>query len=180
MEPQPPSTPQQPPVAGWQPPQGGSPSGSWEGPNAYPPAPGRPGQVTAAAIVLMILGVLIGLLGLLFLLFAAMFSTIVNMQEFRDQFGDVSESAGGIIAAFGFLFVADGLLQFISGIFILPGRSWARITGLIAGILGALIVLVGVLPGQGGGGGNLFFLVLLVGYVYVVMILITHGDWFRR
>ena len=109
-----------------------------------------------------------------------MFSTIVNMQEFRDQFGDVSETAGGVIAAFGFLFVADGVLQFISGIFVLPGRSWARVTGLIAGILGALIALVGVLPGQSGGGVNLFFLLLLVGYVYVVLTLTMHASWFRR
>jgi hypothetical protein len=175
---EPPATAPQPPDT--QPPFG---QAAWQPGGAYDPLPppeGRPGQVTGVAIVLIVLGVLIGLLGLLFLLMGLAFGSIVTMPEFQDQFPNVTAAAGGIIAIFGFLFLADGILQVVSGIFILPGRQWARITGLIAGVLGALFSLVGVLPGQSGGGVNLFFLLMLAGYVFVVWVLATQRTWFER
>lgn len=136
--------------------------------------------MTAAAIVLIVQGVLVGILGFFFLLVGVMFPTIINMQEFRNQFPNVPETAGTVFLLFGLLFLADGIVQVVSGGFALPGRSWARIAGLIAGVLGALISLVGVLPAEGTAGVNLFFVVMLIGYVYVCWVLITNGAWFRR
>jgi hypothetical protein len=171
MQPQPPDASRAPgPVPGWQAP----------GLEPDPPPVRRPVLLTGAAVVLIVLGALVGLLGLLFLLVGATFGSIISMPEFQDRFGDVSPSAGGVFVVFGLLFLADGVLQLLSGIFVLPGRSWARIAGMITGVLGALIALVGVLPAQGGGGGfNLFFVILLAGYVYVVWVLATEGGWFR-
>ncbi len=191
VEPEHPETSEQrPATSGWQPPQGApagySPTGDppqWRPPGSggYVPRPERPGSITAAAIVLIVLGVLAVLLGLLFVLVGVTFESIVNMPEFRDQLGDVSAAAGGLFVVFGALFLGDGILQLVSGIFVLAGRSWARIGGLIAGVLGALISLVAVLPAEGGSGGfNFFFVAMLAAYVFVAWVLATSGAYFRR
>lgn len=180
MEPQPPAASESPePAPGSQPPSEPVPAWS-DRPTGYVPQPIRPGSVTIASVVLIVQGVLVGILGFFFLLVGVMFPTIISMQEFRDQFGDISEAAGSVFVLFGLLFLADGILQVVSGGYALPGRPWARITGLIAGVLGALIALVGVLPAEGTAGVNLFFVVMLIGYVYVVWVLVANGAWFRR
>jgi hypothetical protein len=121
--------------------------------------PQRPGQVTAAAVILIVLGVLVSLFGVLALLAAAVFPTMADSPEFRDQLGPMAAAAG---------------------IFVLSGRTWARIVGLIVAVLGILFSLVGVLPGQNSAATNVISLVMLLAYGFVAWILASRGSWFSR
>jgi hypothetical protein len=137
--------------------------------------------VTAAAVILIVLGVLVGLFGALSLLAGALFPTVADSPEFRDQFGNVSDALGGLLLTFGIVLLAYGGLQVITGIFVLPGRGWARISGLVVAVLGILISLVGVLPGEGSSAGvSLVFVALVAAYAYAAWVLASTGSWFSR
>jgi hypothetical protein len=138
--------------------------------------------LTAASVILIVLGVLVSLIGVVFILAAALFGSIVDMEEFTAQFGTMSAAMGGFIATLGFLVLAYGVLHVLTGIFVLPGKSWARITGLIVASLGTLFALVGLLPGEGGytALGLIISVGVLAGYVYAIYALATTGWWFSR
>jgi hypothetical protein len=141
----------------------------------------RPGEITAAAAILIVLGVLVALFGLLALVAGAAFPTVAQSPQFRDQFGDISSALGDLLLTIGLIVLAYGVLQVVSGIFVLPGRTWARITGLIVAVLGILFSLGGVLPAQGSaGGGNVAFLVVLLAYGFVAWVMASRGAWFTR
>jgi hypothetical protein len=142
--------------------------------------PERPGAVTAAAVILIVLGVLVALFGVLAVLAGAIFPTVADSPEIRGQFGQVSEALGGLLLAFGIIVLAYGVLEVVTGIFLLPGRAWARITGLILAVLGILFSLLGVLPGEGGAGTSIVFVALLAAYGYVAWVLASRGSWFSR
>ncbi|HEX6127772.1 MAG TPA: hypothetical protein VF071_02000 [Candidatus Limnocylindria bacterium] len=176
-----PNRPQAPPPSresstypGWGYPEGYVP------PAAPPPLPARPAQVTAAAVILIVLGVLVALFGALSLLAGAVFPSISESADFRDQFGDLSSALGGLLLVFGILLLGFGVLQVITGMFVLPGRPWARISGLVLAVLGILFSLVGVLPGEGSGGGSVVFGVLLLAYGFCAWVLASKGGWFAR
>ena len=163
-----------PPAPGWGYPEG------YQPPAAPPPLPARPAQVTAAAVILIVLGALVGLFGALSMLAGAVFPGIADTADFRDQFGDVSSAFGGLLLVFGVLLLGFGVLQVITGIFVLPGRPWARISGLVLAVLGILFSLVGVLPGGGNAGGSVVFGVLLLSYAFSAWVLASKGWWFAR
>ena len=142
--------------------------------------PQRPGQVTAAAVILIVLGVLVSLFGVLALLAAAVFPTMADSPEFRDQLGPMAAAAGPLILTFGIILLAYGALEVTAGIFVLSGRTWARIVGLIVAVLGILFSLVGVLPGQNSAATNVISLVMLLAYGFVAWILASRGSWFSR
>lgn len=177
MDPTPTQTQQ--PTAPAGPPGWGYPEG-YVPPPPPPPAPVRPGSVTAAGVLLIVLGVLVGLFGLISLLAGALFPTVADTQEFRDQFGEVSSALGGLLLTMGAIVLGFGALQVVAGIFVLPGRTWARIMGLVLAVLGILFSLVGVLPGENGAGASIVFVVLLAGYAYAAWILASTGWWFTR
>ena len=149
-------------------------------PAAPPPMPARPGSVTAAAVLLIVLGVIVGLFGALSLLAGAVFPSISQTADFREQFGELSGAFGGLLLTFGILLLGYGVLQVITGIFVLPGRAWARIAGLVLAVLGVLFSLVGVVPGEGSGGGSILFIGLLLAYGYTAWVLASQGGWFSR
>lgn len=139
----------------------------------------RRGRLTAAAAILIGLGTLVALFGTLFLLVGMMFDTIRSMAGVSEQLSDIPEAFGGFIVAVGLLVLAFGVLQVVAGIFVLRGRSWARITGLILSTLGVLLALVLVLPGEGSTPtGSLVSLAILAAYGYVFWALITGRGWF--
>lgn len=143
--------------------------------------PQRPGEVTAAAVLLIVLGILVGLFGAIALLAGFAFPSVANTPEFREQFGDVSEALGGLLISVGGIVLAYGVAQLVSGIFILPGRTWARLAGLIVAVLGILLSLVGVLPAEGSwGAGNVVFLLLLLAYAFAAWVLASRAEWFSR
>lgn len=185
--------PQQPAPPDWNanpPGQSGPPTppppGQWGPPKQWgppPPQPPRPGAITTAAIILIVLGVLVALIGVLFLLGGALFGSFADAPELRDQLPDISAAFGGVIATVGGLVLAYGVLQVATGIYVLPGRSWARITGMILATLGAIFGLLGLLPADGRGMtivGVLISAAVVAGYLYVIWALATNGSWFAE
>ena len=142
--------------------------------------PLRPGQVTAAAVILIVLGVIVALFGILALLGGAIFPTVADSPEFSGQFGDLSPAIGGLLITFGIIVLGYGVLEVVAGIFVLSGRTWARITGLILAVLGILFSLVGVLPSEGSGAANVVSWALLLAYAFVAWVLASRGAWFTR
>jgi hypothetical protein len=136
--------------------------------------------VTAAAVLLIVLGVLVGVFGVLSLLAGALFPSVSDTPEFRQQFGEVSGALGGLLLTVGAIVLAYGALQVVAGIFVLPGRAWARIAGLVVAVLGTLFSLVGVLPGESGAGASIVFVALLAAYAYAAWVLASTGWWFSR
>lgn len=173
MDPQPPAeTPPAPASA---------PAPAWTPPVAPPPAPvgppARPGSVTTASILLIVIGVLVTLLGLLFILLGTLVGGAAD-STFTDQFGNLAGAVGGVVAVFGIIFAGFGILEVLSGIYMLAGRSWARILAIILSVLGGLVSLGGVAGGTEPRGAIVFPLVLLVCYVFIIWAAAAHGKWF--
>ncbi|HEX2194367.1 MAG TPA: hypothetical protein VHK63_05345 [Candidatus Limnocylindria bacterium] len=149
-------------------------------PAAPAPLPARPGVVTVAGVVLIVLGVLTTIIGLVVTLAGALFGDIVGMPEFRSQLPNVPEAMGGVLLVVGLVFVAFAALQVLGGIFVLTGRTWARIAALVAASLGALMSLAFVIPTGDFGLGNAIGLAVLAAYAYVAWVMASGGSWFRR
>ncbi len=145
-----------------------------------PLGPPRPGSITAAAIVLIVFGAILGLIGLLVMLGGAMFSAIKDQPELAGQLGQVSDAFGVFILIVGALMATWGALQVLAAIFVLRGRTWARITAMIVAILGALIGLASIIPGENGVTpvGVVISLVIVGGHAFAIWALASQGRWF--
>ena len=75
---------------------------------------------------------------------------------------------------------AWGSLQVVSAIFVLSGRTWARITAMILAILGALIGLATIIPGENGltPVGATISLLFVGGHAFAIWALTSQGRWF--
>lgn len=181
--PAPPAAP--PPGPGWS----TDPSGGYVPPGSPPPGyqwspagpPPRPGMVTAGAIVLLVLGVLTAIVGLFALLAASVFTSGMDIPG-MEQFGEnMAGAIGGMIAIIGGVIIVFGILQVVSGINLFSARSWARILGIVLGVIGALFGLLALVPsGNTNGGSPIFGLVLLLANGFVVWALATTGRYFTR
>ncbi|HVM24125.1 MAG TPA: hypothetical protein VM253_01835 [Candidatus Limnocylindrales bacterium] len=143
------------------------------------PAPTRPGTVTAAGIILIVLGAFTLLLGLLLLIGVGLFAGAagaIPAEAEMPGIGGLMGAFAGAIFIFTLIVVGFGVLQLLSGIKVLGGRNWARITGIVVAALGALFALAGL----GGEGGQVFSLALLVANGFVVWVLATTGRWFAQ
>ena len=168
MEPQPPvQTPSSDPapVSGW---------------NAGPPAAplaqtARPGVVTAAAVVLIIIGVLAVLVGLLIVLGGALIGG-AGGGAFGDQLPNLPAAIGGFAVVFGAVVVAFGVLDVLSGIYVLLGRSWARILAIILAALGVLFWLASLANLERG--GAFVPLLLVAAHAFVIWAVSANGRWF--
>ena len=175
-----PATPVWPPVA--QPPQ----PAQWPpvAPIASPVAlgPPRPGVITAAAIVLIVFGAILGLIGLLVMLGGALFSSIKDQPELVGQLGSVSDAFGVFILIVGAVMATWGGLQVFAAIFVLRGRTWARITAMILAILGALIGLSTIIPGENGVAplAIIISLVIVGAHAFAIWALASQGRWFSE
>lgn len=145
-----------------------------------PPAPAavaRPGPVTAAGITLIVLGIITILLGLLLLvgvgLFAGAAGSAPEMTDMPGMGGMLGAFAGAILVI-TLLIVAIGALQLVTGMSVLGGRAWARITGIVLGIIGGVFALAGI----GQDGGVIVNVAFAIANGYVVYALATTGNWF--
>jgi hypothetical protein len=104
-----------------------------------PPPPGsssaRPGIVTAAAVLLFISGGLSALLGLIAIAGGAA----------------LGDAARGVLAVFGIIFLAIGLLEIYAGVQVLALKERGRIIGIVIAALGALFALVRIVAAPGSG-----------------------------
>ncbi len=143
--------------------------------------PRRPAAVTAAAIALIVLGALIGLGGLLFTLLGALVGAVGEVPpELSDQLGSLSLNAvGGLAIVVGLALAAFGAVSVASGIGALVGRSWARVAGMIAALLGTIFSLTGIFPVSDGAlAGGIVSLLLVATYAFSAWTLITSAGWF--
>ena len=174
-----PSQPPVPAAPAWPPPP---PATAW--PTAAPIAaavgPPRPGAITAAAILLIIFGVVLALLGLLVMLGGALFPALKDSPELAGQLGAVDDSFGVFILVLGVIMAAWGGLQVVAAIFVLSRRTWARITAMILAILGALIGLATIIPGENGLSpvGATISLLFVGGHAFAIWALSSQGRWF--
>lgn len=143
-----------------------------------PPAPERPTVVTAAGITLIVLSAFTLLIGLIMLIGVGLFAGAAGSIPDADMPG-----VGGLVGAFAgavFVFmlivVGFGVLQLLSGIKVLAGRNWARITGIVVAAIMALLSLAGL--GGGEDANPIFSLVLLAANGFIIWALATSGSWF--
>ena len=153
-------------------------------PQAWTPPPpivsNRPGTVTAAAIILIIFGVLFALFGLLFMLAGALFPALRDSPELSGQFGSLPPSFGVFVLVVGAVLAVWGALEIVAAIFVLSGRTWARITAMVLAILGALISLASVIPGPNGVSpvGAVISGLFVAGHAFAIWALASNGRWF--
>lgn len=158
-----------------------APAPAWTPPAAPPPAPvgppARPGSVTTASILMIVIGVLVTLLGLLFVLFGTLLGG-AGGTTFSGQFGDLTTAMAGVFAVIGIIVAGFGILEVLSGIYMLSGRSWARILAIILSVLGGLVSLGGVAGGSEPRGAIVLPLIFLVCYLFIIWAAAAHGKWF--
>jgi hypothetical protein len=155
---------------------------SWSAPP--PPAasvvPPRPGIVTAAGITLIAIGILTLLIGLLVLLGSALFAGAagsgLEMPGTPGVPTGMFTAFAGFILVFALIVLGWGALQVLTGIKVLGGRGWARITGIVVGVIGALLAVSGL------GGGESSSVVIAIAFLaanaFVIWALATSGGWF--
>lgn len=147
-----------------------------------PPAPPtvveRPGIVTAAGITLIVLGILTLVLGLFLLvgvgLFAGAAGSIPESQvpAAPAMFGAVA----GMILVILVIVAAFGIVQLVSGIRVLGGRSWARWAGIVVSAIAGLFALAGLAGNEGG--SVVLNLVLAGANAFAIWALASSGSWF--
>lgn len=145
-----------------------------------PPPPAvaqRPGMVTAAGVTLIVLGALTLLVSVILLLGVGLFAGAAGgIPE-----SEVPAGMGGLFGAFaGAIFVimlivaGFGVLQLVSGIQVLAGRNWARITGIVVAAIAGLLALLGL----GSNEGVVLNIILVAANGFVIWALATTGPWF--
>jgi hypothetical protein len=146
------------------------------------PAPPRPSSVTVAGVFLIVLGVLIGLFGLLFALVGVAFPAMRESPDLVEQLGPLPESFGTFILALGLVLLAWGVVGVLAGVYVMQRRTWARIAGIVVGVLGALAGLASSLPPATGANVAVIIISLLFlgAHVYVIWVLVRAGAWFSR
>lgn len=141
----------------------------------------RPGLVTGAGVVLIVMGVLTLIIGLFAMLGAAMFAGaaggIGETAEAPAGVGNMMGAFAGLIVVFVVLIVGWGILQIVAGVKAMSGRNWARITGIVVAIIGALFALSG-LANPEAGASIVISIAIAAAYAFVVFALATSGRWF--
>ena len=116
---------------------------AWNAASAAPAATGPSGWLVTAAVIMFVMAVLIGLFSLVFVFVGAVMN---NLSSFYTQSGlsaTQTDAALGLARVFLIIFGGIGVVlaaaHLLSGIGILRRRGWARILGLVVGVLGVLI-----------------------------------------
>lgn len=154
---------------------------SWSTPTSGPvAATARPGNVTAAGVTLIVIGVLTLLLGLLILLGGALFAGAAGSGvEITGAPGVPSgmfTAFAGFILVFALIVIGWGAIQILTGIKVMSGRGWARVTGIVLGVIGALLALGGL---TGGDASSVIIAVIFIAAnAFVIWALATSGGWF--
>ena len=172
MDPQPPAQtppppPEEPPPSGW----------NATAQAVAAPAAARPTSVLVAAILLIIIGALVGLFGLLFILAGSLWGSIADA-NFTAQFGNLPAAIGTFVVVLGVIFLGFGVLEVLTGIYVLPGRGWARIMAIVLSVLGGLFALGGALGGGSARGSVILPVIFLAAYAFVIWAVAANGRWF--
>lgn len=128
-------------------------------------------------MLLIVTGVLVVLVAVLLALSGAILTSDEFRRELERQLdAALTDAAIPFLITLALVLGVYGVTSVVAGIYVLPGRSWARITGLIVAVLGALMALLFVFSGTP-------FLVVaglgfLASYVFCAWALITQTGWF--
>ena len=142
---------------------------------------GRPTSVTVAAWILIVLGALVTLAGIFF---------VIGSGALASVFGPLA----GLGIVMGIIVLGLGVLELWSGIAILGGKNWARITGMVLSALFGLLSLLSIITAfttpavtdpttgvsAGGPGAAIGPIVGLLLYGFVLWALAKAGSWFSR
>lgn len=128
----PPPQAQEPQQPQWSPPPQ-QPAPGWGAPGYAAPPP-RPMGVTVTGIFFVIWGVLVSLFGVLALIGGQLFSS-----SDIEIPGAEGMNFGAAITVFAIFMLVLGVLWLASGIGVFLAKQWARIIGIILGVLGLLL-----------------------------------------
>jgi len=140
--------------------------------------PGRPGVVTAASVVMIVIGALVSLFGLIAALVGSQWQSFIRNPQVVDQIGVLPDSAGRILVLGGLILVTIGVLELVSGIYVLMARGWARILGLVLASIGSLFWALSVVSVTAR--SAVVPLVLLGASAFVIWALAGNGAYFNR
>ena len=143
-----------------------------------PQIPGRPGVVTAAGVVMIVIGALIGLFGLIAALVGSQWASFIRNPQVVDQIGVLPDSAGRVLALGGLILISIGVLELVSGIYVLMARGWARILGIVLASIGSLFWALSVVSVTAR--SVVVPLVLLGASAFVIWALAANGAYFSR
>jgi hypothetical protein len=143
------------------------------------------------SILAIIAGVVLLLWGLLWTLGGVGLIAVSNVTGLiTDNLGqNLADSIHNIVVVVGAVVLVVGLLQLLSALGVWLHKGWARILGILFGILGTLFGLAAVAGAAGNrsgvsssttGNSLVGALVVLVSYAFVLVILIIAGGHFRR
>jgi len=140
---------------------------------------GRPAGVTVAGCVLIAFGAFIALLGLALSVLGGIFLDLNNLPSWVDPPSPEFRAVSLILGVGG---LAIGVLQVVTGVQVLRGRSWAQVAGIVLAVIGALVAGLGLLQGFGASaaGVTTIFLPIVVLYLYAASGLATAPEWFGR
>ncbi len=155
----------------------------WEAPPVVVAAKGERTTLALAAGILLLLGGIGGIL--LGLLVAIVGGSVVSSLDFS-RYGNIPDLngadpgavAGGVVAFLGALIVVFSIAYLLAGIGVVRNSNWARVLGIVVGIISGLFWLSGLLNANGpqnaaGSGGAGLFLILALGiHVYIVVALL--------
>jgi hypothetical protein len=136
--------------------------------------------VTIAGLLMVIFGSLIGLLGLLCVAAGAAIPALRQAPEIAEQLASVPAGFEIVAVVLGIVLLTWGVTQAVAGVFVMRRRTWARIAGIVVGILGALIGLAGSLPASVDANpvGPVIFALFGGAHVYAMWVLIRSAEWF--
>lgn len=155
----------------------------WEAPPIAVATKGERTTLAMAAGILLLLGGIGGiLLGLLVAIVGGSVVSSLDFSRFQNvpNFNGASPGAvaGGVVAFFGALVVAYSVAYLLAGIGVLRNSNWARVLGIILGIISGLIWLSGLANANsaqnaaGSAGAGLFSILALGIHVYIVVALL--------
>jgi hypothetical protein len=172
----PPPVPPPAPMAAPAQPVAPPPAVAWQAP---PPAVAVKGKRTplamVAGILLLLLAIGGGLIGIGLIVFgSAIISQLGdNLTNIPGYNGDPAALVTGAFVFVAVIILAYSLAYLLAGIGVLRSSNWARVLGIVVGIISGLIWLGGLTGGgNGGSGGGAFSIVLLGIHIYIVVVLL--------
>ena len=171
----PPPVPPPAPMAAPAQPTAPPPAVAWQ---AAPPAVAVKGKRTALAMVagifLLLLAIGGGLIGIGLIVFGAAIvsslgDSLTNIPGYN---GDPNALVTGAFVFVAVIILAYSLAYLLAGIGVLRNSTWARVLGIVVGIISGLIWLGGITGGSSGNGGGAFSIILFGMHAYIVVALL--------
>jgi hypothetical protein len=152
----------------------------WQAPPVVVATKGERTSLALAAGILLILGGIGGiLLGLLVATVGGTFVGSIDFSRFKNvpdlNGADPGAVAGGVVAFLGAVVVAYSIVYLLAGVGVVRNSNWARVLGIIVGIISGLFWLSGVTSANSaqGSAASLLFLIVAIGvHVYIVVALL--------